>query len=62
MGFGAGIHSCLGNMLARIESTIAIPRFVRRFPKLKLANEPVWDYDYANTIRGLKTFRVAIHS
>jgi cytochrome P450 len=33
-GFGHGIHFCLGASLARIETTIAVTRLLKRFPTL----------------------------
>lgn len=46
LGFGAGVHYCLGAPLARIEGAVAIPTLLRRLPNLKLAVEPdevVWN-------------------
>lgn len=40
LSFGAGIHTCAGLAVARLEARIAIARLVERFPKLALAGEP----------------------
>jgi cytochrome P450 len=37
LGFGSGIHYCLGAPLARMEAEIAISSLLRRFPRLRLA-------------------------
>ncbi|PXY24890.1 cytochrome [Prauserella coralliicola] len=37
LGFGYGVHQCLGQHLARIEMQTAYPALLRRFPKLRLA-------------------------
>lgn len=37
VGFGGGIHFCLGAQLARIETEIGITRLLERFPKMRLA-------------------------
>lgn len=37
LGFGHGIHQCLGQQLARVEMTVALPALLRRFPTLRLA-------------------------
>jgi cytochrome P450 len=39
LGFGSGIHFCLGAPLARLETEIAITSLLRRFPRLELAGD-----------------------
>lgn len=59
LGFGYGIHFCLGAPLARIEAPIAIEALVRRFPSLRLATDSVeWTHDIA--LRGLRSLPVAL--
>jgi cytochrome P450 len=40
IGFGAGIHFCLGAPLSRIEMSVSLPLLFERFPDLSLAKEP----------------------
>lgn len=40
IGFGAGIHFCLGAPLSRIEMSASLPLLFERFPDLSLAEEP----------------------
>ena len=40
LGFGSGIHSCLGAPLARMETKIAITNLIKRNPNLRLAVGP----------------------
>lgn len=41
IGFGAGIHFCLGGPLARLEMGIALPKLIKAFPEMQLAAEPI---------------------
>jgi cytochrome P450 len=43
LGFGAGIHFCLGAPLARLEARIALGALFERFPRLRLAGAPQYD-------------------
>ena len=40
IGFGAGIHFCIGAPLARLEMNVVLPAVFERFPRLELAREP----------------------
>ncbi|GGL07140.1 cytochrome P450 hydroxylase [Sphaerisporangium melleum] len=40
LGFGHGIHFCLGAALARVQARAAIGTLVRRFPDMNLAADP----------------------
>lgn len=37
LGFGHGMHQCLGQQLARVEMQVALPALIARFPDLRLA-------------------------
>jgi cytochrome P450 len=57
LGFGYGIHFCVGAPLARLEAQIAVNTVVQRFPRLELAAAAVeWRPDY--TFRTLKSLPV----
>lgn len=57
LGFGGGIHYCVGAPLARIEIAAALGALTRRLPGLGLAAEPERRAEFV--IRGLRTLPVA---
>lgn len=58
IGFGAGIHYCIGAPLARLEGQIALYTLVQRFPNLRLKIDRL-DWQEHPTFRGLKSLPVA---
>ena len=49
--FSAGVHYCLGASLAKLEASVAITRFIRRFDTIELAGDP--HFRDRITIRGV---------
>jgi cytochrome P450 len=41
IGFGAGIHFCIGAPLARMEMTTSLPALMQKYPNMKLASDPI---------------------
>ncbi|MCP2332873.1 Cytochrome P450 [Actinoalloteichus cyanogriseus DSM 43889] len=56
LGFGAGIHYCLGAPLARIEVVSVLESLLRRLPALRLAGTAERRPEFV--IRGFRTLRV----
>ena len=42
LGFGHGVHHCLGAPLARLELQEALSALITRFPELRLAGDVTW--------------------
>jgi len=42
LGFGTGIHFCLGAHLARMEARIAFEELLARIPEYRLVEPPTW--------------------
>ncbi len=59
LGFGFGIHHCLGAPLARMETQVALTSLVRRAPDLALAVDDV-DYKSNVVLRGMVSLPVAM--
>ena len=60
LGFGFGIHHCLGAPLARMEAQVALGSLVRRAPGLALTVEDV-TYKTNVVLRGMESLPVSMH-
>jgi cytochrome P450 len=59
LAFGAGVHFCIGNQLARLEGQVAILRMFQQFPRMRLTVQQLeWVPNFA--FRGLKALPVAV--
>jgi cytochrome P450 len=56
LGFGAGIHYCVGAPLARVEIAAALAALTKRLPDLRLADTPKRRGEFV--LRGLHTLPV----
>jgi cytochrome P450 len=59
MGFGFGIHQCLGQHLARMEMDIAFSMIVERLPDLQLA-QPLDELDFKHDLMLYGLFRLPV--
>jgi cytochrome P450 len=59
LGFGFGIHHCLGAPLARMETQVALTSLVRRAPRLALAVDDV-TYKSNVVLRGMESLPVSM--
>jgi cytochrome P450 len=57
LGFGKGVHFCLGAPLARLEAAVALSKLTARFPDARLAAEP--QYKPNLTLRGMSTLSIS---
>jgi cytochrome P450 len=60
LGFGFGIHHCLGAPLARMETQVALTSLVQRAPDLALAVDEV-TYKSNVVLRGMESLPVSMH-
>ncbi len=60
LGFGFGVHHCLGAPLARMEAQVALTALVRRAPDLALAVDAV-RYKTNLVLRGMEALPVSMH-
>jgi cytochrome P450 len=58
LGFGAGMHSCVGQMIARLEADVLLGELARRVKSLELTGEPEWQA--SNSLRGLQSLPLRV--
>jgi cytochrome P450 len=64
LGFGHGIHYCLGAPLARLEARVAFEELLGRYPGLRLATDRdalAWAHGDGLVLRGLVSLPVVLH-
>jgi cytochrome P450 len=59
LGFGIGIHFCIGAPLVRLEAEVAFETILRRFPEISLATE-ILEWQEHPIFRGLKSLPVVL--
>lgn len=58
VGFGFGIHGCVGQAVARLEADIVLTTLARKVHSIELAGDPVRRIN--NTLRGLESLPVRV--
>jgi cytochrome P450 len=59
LGFGIGIHFCIGAPLVRLEAEVVFETILRRFPNISLATETL-EWQEHPVFRGLKSLPVVL--
>jgi len=59
VGFGSGVHMCVGQLLARLEGEAILAALARRIEAVEITSTPVRAYN--NTLRGLESLPITIH-
>ena len=58
VGYGSGIHMCVGQLVARLEGEVMMAALARRVARIEITGEPKRLFN--NTLRGLETLPVEI--
>jgi len=60
VGFGAGVHMCVGQLLARLEGEVLLAALARRVRAIEISGPPRRRYN--NTLRGLACLPLILHA
>ena len=60
LGFGGGVHSCLGAMIARVATTITFEELLKRFPRFERVRETL-DWIPSSTFRSPLKLELAVN-
>lgn len=60
LGFGSGIHVCIGAPLARLEAQIAVNALLQRFPRLRADPDRPWRRRNLPFFRGFETLPLRV--
>ncbi|MHC2331622.1 cytochrome P450 [Bradyrhizobium sp. USDA 4454] len=58
VGFGSGIHMCVGQLVARLEGEVMLTALAQRIARIEISGEPKRRFN--NTLRGLDSLPVTI--
>lgn len=58
VGFGAGIHFCLGAPLARLEMSVSLPALWEKYPDMSLASTPIRRPTFV--LRGYESVEISV--
>jgi 4-methoxybenzoate monooxygenase (O-demethylating) len=58
VGYGSGIHMCVGQLVARLEGEVMLTALARRIAKIEITGEPKRRFN--NTLRGLDSLPATI--
>ncbi|NOQ70362.1 MAG: cytochrome P450 [Crocinitomix sp.] len=59
LSFGPGIHSCIGQVLAKMEAKLTLNLLLDKYPEIQLAEKSFWRNNPG--LRGLKTVNVKLN-
>jgi cytochrome P450 len=59
VSFGAGIHACVGQVVARLEAEMVLTELATRVERIELTGDPVWRLN--NALHGLESLPLKLH-